>query len=133
MASAVYPAALESFMKADIDLENVDVKCVLIDTATYTYNAAHNMYDDLSGVVATETAALGSKTFGVVAAGVFDAADGTVTSATGTSAEAVVYFVDRGGAASADNLLSFNELASPVTPNGGNITIQHSASGILSI
>ena len=133
MASAVYPAALVSLMKADIDLENVDVKCVLIDTATYTYNAAHDFYDDLSGVVATETAALGSKTFGSVATGAFDAADGTVSSATGDSAEAVVYFVDRGGAASADNLLSYNELSAAVTPNGGDITIQHNASGIFAI
>jgi len=133
MASAVYPPFLVTLLSGGANLSSLDVKAVLLDTATYTYNAAHNMYDDLSGVVATETGALGSKTLGVVAAGVFDAADGTVTSATGTSAEAVVYFVDRGGAASADNLLSFNELSSPVTPNGGNITIQHSASGILSI
>lgn len=133
MASAVYPSALVSLMKADIDLENVDVKAVLVDTATYTYNAAHNMYDDLSGVVATETAALGSKTFGTVGTGVFDAANGTVSAATGNSAEAVVVFVDRGGAASADDLLSYNELSAAVTPNGGDITLSWSESGIFGI
>jgi hypothetical protein len=124
---------LISLMKADIDLENVDVKAVLLDTGVYTYNAAHNMYDDLTGVVATETGALGSKTLGVVAAGTFDAADGTVTAATGNSAEACATFVDRGGAATADDLLSFNELSSPVTPNGGNIVLQWSESGIFQI
>jgi hypothetical protein len=36
MASAVYPAFLASLMKADINLENLDVKCVLIDTGVYT-------------------------------------------------------------------------------------------------
>jgi hypothetical protein len=130
MASAVYPKALEAFLKADIDLDTVDVKAVLLDLATYTYNAAHDFYDDLSGVVGTESAALGSKTF---TNGVFDAADTTFSSVTGAAVGAVAVFVDRGGVASADNLLSYNEFTSSVTPNGGDITVQWNASGILSI
>jgi len=133
MASAVYPPFLVTLLSGGANLTSLDVKAVLLDTATYTYNAAHNMYDDLSGVVATETGALGSKTVGVVGTGVFDAADGTVTSATGTSAEAVAVFIDRGGAATADDLISYNELSSAVTPNGGNITVQWHGDGIFSI
>lgn len=130
MASAVYPKALEAFLKADIDLDTVAVNAVLLDLATYTYNAAHDFYDDLTGVVGSESGDLASKTF---TNGVFDAADITFSSVTGVAVGAVAVFVDRGGVASADNLLSYNEFTSPVTPNGGDITVQWNASGIFSI
>ena len=133
MASAVYPKSIITIMSGGINLASLAVKAVLLDTATYTYNAAHQFYSDLSGVVATETGALGSKTIGVVGTGVFDAADATVTAATGTSAEALATFIDRGGAATADDLLSYNELSAPVTPNGGDITVQWDAAGIFSL
>jgi hypothetical protein len=134
MASAVYPTGIVAIMQADITggLDGATIRAVLVDTATYTYNAAHNAYDDLSGVVATETDALGTKTIGVVGTGVFDAANATVTAATGDSAEAVVVFVDT-GTASADLLLSYNELSAAVTPNGGDITIAWSESGIFQL
>lgn len=130
MASAVYPKALEAFLKADIDLDTVAVNAVLLDLATYTYNAAHDFYDDLTGVVGSESGDLASKT---MTNGVFDAADITFSSVTGVEVGAVAVFVDRGGAASADNLLSYNEFTSAVTPNGGDITVQWNASGIFSI
>jgi len=130
MASAVYPKALEAFLKADIDLDTVAVNAVLLDLATYTYNSAHDFYDDLTGVVGSESGDLASKT---MTNGVFDAADITFSSVTGVEVGAVAVFVDRGGAASADNLLSYNEFTSAVTPNGGDITVQWNASGIFSI
>lgn len=130
MASAVYPKALEAFLKADIDLDTVAVNAVLLDLATYTYNATHDFYDDLTGVVGSESGDLASKT---MTNGVFDAADITFSSVTGVEVGAVAVFVDRGGVASADNLLSYNEFTSPVTPNGGDITVQWNASGIFSI
>ena len=130
MASAVYPKALEAFLKADIDLDTVAVNAVLLDLATYTYNAAHDFYDDLTGVVGSESGDFASKTY---SNGVFDAADITFSSVTGVEVGAVAVFVDRGGAASADNLLSYNEFTSAVTPNGGDITVQWNASGIFSI
>lgn len=133
MASAVYPKGIITIMSGGIALQTLDIKSVLLDTAVYTYNAAHDFYDDLSGVVATETGALASKTIGVVGTGVFDAANGTVTAATGTHAEACAVFVDRGGAATADDLLSYNELTAPVTPNGGDITLSWAVGGIFSL
>ena len=134
MASAVYPLGIKHIMQADITggLDGADIKAVLIDTAVYTYSAAHEDYADLSGIVATETAALTSKTIGTVDTGVFDAADATVSSATGDSAEAVVVFWD-GGNSATDYLLSYNELSAAVTPNGGDITIAWSASGIFQL
>jgi hypothetical protein len=134
MASAVYPKGIIHIMSGDITggLDGADIRAVLLDTATYTYNAAHEYYSDLSGVVATETGVFGSKTIGVVGTGVFDAANATVTGATGTTAEAIAVFVDTGNSAT-DILLSYNELSAPVTPNGGDIVLQFSGSGIFSL
>jgi len=131
MASVVYPKAKESFLKADLDLDST-IRAVLIDTGTYTYNAAHDNYDDLSGVVGSESGALASKTF---TNGTFDAADITFTAVTGNTVEAIVLFLDT-GTASADKLVCYIDSASsglPVTPNGGDITVAWNASGIFSL
>jgi hypothetical protein len=131
MASVVYPKAKESFLKGDLDLDGT-VRAVLIDTGTYTYNAAHDNYDDLSGVVGSESSALGSKTF---TNGTFDAADITFTAVSGATVEAIVLFLDT-GTASADKLICYIDSASsglPVTPNGGDINVAWNASGIFSL
>lgn len=131
MASVIYPKAKESFLKGDLDLDGV-VRAVLIDTGTYTYSGAHDNYDDLSGVVGTESNALASKTF---TDGTFDAADITFTAVSGNTVEAIVLFLDT-GAPSTDKLICYIDSASaglPVTPNGGDINITWNASGIFSL
>ncbi len=131
MASVWYPKAKESFLKGDLDLDGT-VRAVLIDTCTYTYNAAHDNYDDLSGVVGSESGALASKTF---TNGVFDAADITFSAVTGATVEAIVLFLDT-GTASTDKLICYIDSASaglPVTPNGGDITVAWNASGIAAL
>lgn len=92
MASAIYPSAKQAFLSGDIDLTADTIRAVLIDTGTYTYSAAHDNYDDLSGVVGTESGAFASKT---VTGGVFDATDITFTAVTGNTVEAIVIFKDR--------------------------------------
>lgn len=130
MASVIYPKAKESLLKADLDLDST-IRAVLIDTGTYTYNAAHDNYDDLSGVVGSESDALASKTF---TDGVFDAADITFTAVTGNTVEAIVLFLDT-GTAGTDKLIAYIDSATglPVTPNGGDIDIGWNASGILAL
>lgn len=132
MASAIYPKAKEAFLKADIDLENDTIRAVLIDTGTYTYNTAHDFYNDLSGVVGTESGAFASKTF---TNGTFDAADITFSAVTGNTVEAIVIFKDT-GSTTTDALIAYIDSASsglPVTPNGGDITVTWNASGIFSL
>lgn len=132
MASAIYPIAKKAFLDADIDLLVDTIRAVLIDTGTYTYSAAHDFYNDLSGVVGTESGALASKT---TTAGAFDAADITFTAVTGATVEAIVLFQDTGNVAT-DRLIAYVDSASsglPVTPNGGDITITWHASGIFSL
>ena len=55
MANAIYPiykAALLGGL-ANIDMDGGTVKAALVDTGTYTYSAAHDFYNDVSGVVGT--------------------------------------------------------------------------------
>lgn len=80
------------------------------------------------------SAALGTKTF---TNGTFDAADTVFTAVTGDPSEGFAVFEDT-GAATTSRLLSITDrtaagAAFAVSPNGGDINLQFSASGILSI
>ena len=80
------------------------------------------------------SAALASKTF---TAGVFDAADTVFTAASGDPSEGVAIFEDT-GAAGTSRLLSISDrkadgTAFSVIPNGGDINLQFSASGIFTV
>ena len=121
MANAIYPAAKDSFLKGEIDLIDDTIKIALVDTGTYTYNAAHDFYNDLSGVIGTPVA-LGSKT---VSSGVFDAADATFTTpSSGTSVEALVIYKDTGNTATS-NLIAYIDTGTglPFTSNGADVDI----------
>lgn len=132
MASVLYPSAKKAILDGDIDLLVDTIRAVLIDTGTYTFSSAHDFYNDLAGVVGTESGAFASKT---TTGGTFDAADITFTAVSGATVEAIVIFKDT-GTASADPLIAYIDSASsglPVTPNGGDIVISWNASGIFAI
>lgn len=115
------------------NLSSATIEVSLIDAADVTVNVATHQdeADITAGIVAN--VALGSKTIGTVAAGVFDAADSTFTSVTGDQSENLV--IHKGaGTASSDPLIAFFDTFTsgmPVTPNGGNITVTWNASGII--
>lgn len=120
MASALYTKFKELLLGGDIDLANDTIKCILVDTADYSFSAAHDYYDDITEASRVGTAqTLGSKS---ITGGVFDAADVTFSSVTGDATEAVVIFKVAGGAESADPLIAYIE--GSVTPNGGDIVVQ---------
>lgn len=135
MASWVYPIANDEFLNGDIDLAVDTIKAVLVDAADYTYSNAHNFLDDVpAGARATNgTGTLASKTIGTTGnVTTFDAADLTLTAVTGDPSEAVVIYKDTGNEATSQ-LIAYLELTAPVTPNGGNITLQWNASGLFTI
>jgi hypothetical protein len=132
MASAIYPTFKAGILQGTWNLSSAVVRAVLIDTGTYTYSTAHDFYNDLSGVVGTESGALANKTF---TAGAFDSDNVTFSAVTGNTVEAIVLFVDTGNVAT-DALICYIDSASsglPVTPNGGDITISVNASGWVSL
>lgn len=123
--SALYDAGRQGFLDGSIDWDTNDVRAILIDTGDYTVNlAAHDNLDDVPGAARVAvSAALTSKT---VTAGVADAADTTFTGVTGDSIEAIVIY-QHTGTESTSRLICYIDTASsglPVTPNGGDITIQ---------
>lgn len=131
MASGLYTKGKEALLNGTINLESDTIKVAMVDTGTYTVDLAnHDFYNDVSGVVGTPQT-LGSKTF---TNGVFDAADVTFTAVTGNSVEALVIYEDTGNSATSSLLVYIDSGTNlPVTPNGGDITIQWNASGIFSL
>lgn len=131
MANALYPKFKEACLQGNINMSSGTVKVALIDTGTYTYSAAHEFYSSVSGVVGTPVT-LGTKTF---TNGLFDAADATFTAVTGSTAEAIIIYIDT-GTAGTSRLIEYLDTGAtglPVTPNGGDVTITWNASGIFQL
>jgi hypothetical protein len=133
MANAIYPKYKQSLLAGDanISLTTGSVRVALVDTNVYSYNAAHDFLNDVTGITAT-SAALGTKT---VTDGTFAAGSATFTSVTGNQSEALVIYIDTGVAATS-RLVAFLDTSItglPVTPNGGDITVSWNASGIFRI
>lgn len=133
MPNAIYPKYKEALwlQSANSNANTGTVRVALVDTGVYTYSAAHEFLTSLTGVVGTAQI-VGSKTF---TDGVFDGADVTYTAVTGNSAEALVFYIDTGTAATS-RLVAFIDSGFsglPVTPNGGDITLSFNASGIFAL
>ncbi|WP_329114473.1 hypothetical protein [Streptomyces sp. NBC_01353] len=129
MASALYPSFKQALLGGDIDLAADDIRAVIVDTADYTYSAAHDFLDDVAaGARVAASSALGSKT---ITGGVFDAADVTFSAVTGDSVEAIVLYKHTGSDATA-SLIAYIDGVS-VTPNGGDLTASWHASGIFAL
>ena len=133
MANAIYPKYKEALLDAaaNVDLNDGTVKVALVDTGTYTYNSAHDFYNDLSGVVGTPQTIANT----TVTNGTFDGDDVTFTTVTGNSVEALVIYIDTGDSATS-RLVAYIDTSVtglPVQPNGGDITISWNASGIFTL
>ena len=125
MASGIYDAARESFLKGEIDWATDDIKCVLVDAGDYTADLNSDQFlDDIAagGRVATSAVFSAKST----TAGVADAADITFSSVTGDQCEALVIYQDT-GTETTSRLIALLEddkvTGLPVTPNGGDITV----------
>ena len=138
MANAWYPIYKQNLLAgtSGYDLDNDTTTdgpyCALVDTGTYTYSAAHDFYNDLSGVVGTDQR-ISTPT---VTIGTFDGDNLTYTSVSGNSVEALIIYRHNSGANSTWPLVLYLDTSVtglPVTPNGGNITVTWNASGISTI
>jgi len=127
MANALYDNGRESFLRGEISWNADDIKAVLVDTALYTVDLdAHQFLSDIPGGARVATSAnLAGKT---TTDGVADANDVTFPAVSGASVEALVLYQDTGVEATS-RLIAYIDTATglPVTPNGGDITIQWAA------
>lgn len=134
MANGLYSAGREGYLAGNLDFDANDVRVILTDAADYTRNlSTHDRLDDVTagGRVAVSSA-LGSKT---TTAGTADAADVTWTSVTGDVSEEVIGYYHTGTESTSYLIWNMDTFASgmPVTPNGGNITVAWSGSGIFTL
>lgn len=139
MANAIYPLFKQALItngSANISLDQDDTTngpfVALVDTGTYTYSAAHDFYNDLSGIVGTDQR-IATPT---VANGVFDGDNVTFSAVSGSSVEALVIYRKNAGANTTWRLVAFLDTDVtnlPVTPNGGDISIAWNASGIFAL
>lgn len=116
--STWYPEYLESALERDTDSDLVagTVKVQLVD-AGYTYNAAHDFFDDVTAGTRVGTAVtLGSKTF---TNGIFSAVCPDFTGLTGDVVTGFVVYIDTGAEATS-RLVMFVDDATvfPLTPGG---------------
>ena len=121
MANALYDKGREAFLNGDIDWDTDDIRCVLVDTGTYTVNlSTHDFHDDLSGIVATS----GNFSGKTITAGVADADNVTFSAVSGSTVEAIVIYKWT-GVSGTSPLIAYIDSATglPVTPNGGDITV----------
>ena len=138
MASAIYPNGLKHIALGDVAWKagGATIKATLIDTADYTYNAAHK-YMNTGTVPAiakeeTETVTVIDATSG----GVCDAVDTVFAAAAGDPTEAVIVWVDGGdGGTTAAGTVSFllAYLEASVILNGGSVTAVWPGGGIFSL
>ena len=130
MPNAIYPKWKEALLQATANSALTGtVKVALVDTAVYTYSAAHQFLTDPSTARVGTDQTPGSKTY---TDGAFDAADPTFPSVTGAIVEAIVFYVDNGVAATSRLVaLVYTGVTNlPATPNGGNIGLVLDAADI---
>lgn len=124
MANAIYPKYKEAVLQhsANSALTGT-VKVALVDTGTYTYSAAHDFLDDVTGIVGTAQTLSGTKSY---TNGKFSVTGSVTFSAvTGATVEALIVYIDTGSAATS-RLVAYVDTGQsnlPVTPNGGDITL----------
>ncbi len=135
MANAVYPKYKEALLTAgtNVDIDDGTVKCVLVDLADYTYNAAHDFLDDVPSGARIGTPQTIANT--TVTNGLFDGDNVTFSAVTGDPCEAIVIYIDTGSESTSRLVAYFDTSVTglPVTPNGGDITITWNASGIFQL
>jgi hypothetical protein len=138
MANAIYPIYKQALLaaSANVSLDQDDTTngpfVALVDAGTYSYSAAHDFYNDLSGIVGTDQR-IATPT---VTTGTFDGDNVTFTAVSGATVEALVIYRKNGGANTTWRLVAYIDTSVtglPVTPNGGDITVTWHASGIFTI
>lgn len=123
MANALFDKGRQRFLEGQLNWLTDTVKCLLVDTGTYTPNlTAHEFLSDVASVSRITTpVTLTSKT---TTGGAADAADVTFSSVSGPSIEAILIYKDTGTEATSP-LIALIDTATglPITPNGGDIIV----------
>lgn len=137
MANGWYPLFLQALLThaaPNLADAGTDVRVVLVDTALYTYNAAHDALADIpAGARVAVSPALSGKAAST--AGVFDANDVTLPAVTGPTVEALALYYHT-GTESTSLLIAYLDTGItglPATPDGSDVVIGWNVAGILGL
>ncbi len=129
MANGLFIAGAVAILSAQVNFPSDTIRTMIVDAADYTFNSAHDALDDVPSGARVAIGTLASKT---TTGGTFDSADVVLSAVTGDPTEEVHLF-EGDGAESAQQLIARWDTGVSVTPNGGNITVQWNALGILDL
>ncbi len=130
MGNGLYDFGRQLVLTGGIDIDTDPLRLMLIDETDDTPNLTADQYIQDRAVASRVKVASSALSSVAVSAGVVDAADYTFTAVTGDGADSIDCFkyVDDGGNPDEDaSPLLFNidtATGLPVTPNGGDITVQ---------
>lgn len=121
MANALYDLGRNAFLKGQISYLTDTIKAALVDGTYVPDLSTHQYWSSVVGDVVGTPQALANKT---AVAGVADADPTTFSSVVGSVVEYVVIYKDTGSNATSP-LIALLDTGTglPVTPNGGDITI----------
>lgn len=125
MANTLYDKGRQRFLEASINWLTDTIKCILVDTGSYTANfTTHEFLSDVSSGARIGTTSGITLTSKATTGGAADAADLTFSAVTGASVEALILFKDTGTEATSP-LIAYIDTATglPITPNGGDIIV----------
>ena len=127
----------DTFDKVNLDADTIAI--MLIDNSNdIIYQTDESLDDVVSSAripVAAPYPSLDNKTLGVLDVGRFDADDVTFIGLSGDQSEQLLLFKDTGVASTSILIACWDTFTSgmPLTPNGGDVTIQWSVSGIFGV
>ena len=125
MANALYGLGREKFLRGEVSWNTHDIKVVLVKTSG-GYSVNIDTHEFLSSInVGDRVATSGNLGTKSTTLGVANAGNVTFTAVTGDACGAVVIYRDSGDPATSP-LIAYIDTATglPVTPNGGDITIE---------
>ena len=126
MANALYDHGRNEFLVGDLDWLVHDIRMILMDAADHTTNqATDDNLDDIHADARVATSANFPTNTRTAVAGVADAADVTFTTVTGHVSEELVIYYHTGTESTSTLIVNIDTATGlPVTPNGGDITVQ---------
>lgn len=124
MANALYDFGRQGFLEGTIDWDTDTIKIILIDAADYTKDLVN--HDNLNDVPVAARVAISAALAGkTVAAGVADANNVTWSAVSGDQSEQIIGYKDSGVESTSRLIFNIDTATGlPVTPNGGDITVQ---------
>lgn len=136
MANVIYNKYKEALMSAssDVSLISSNVVISLIDSNITTFSSDDEYYSDLIDPVSGITAETSLSNTSVVD-GVFDADNVVFTSVSGAQSEALLLWINTGDA-NTSRLVAWMDTdidGLPITPDGSNVDITWSTSGIFKL